>query len=80
MERLILIYAALVFSTVFVLSYLTTYGIEFYLTAFALEFFLAVVATSPYNRAEGRRQMLVGAILIVIFIAIVVKHALTILK
>jgi len=76
-ENLILIYGALIFSTVFVSSYLAVYSLEFYLTAFGIEFFLAVLVTSPYNQAESRRQMVVGAVLMVIFVGVVIKYVLT---
>jgi len=73
---LVVVYGCLVFATVFIFSYLAIYELEYYLTAFALEFFLAILVTSPYNQAESRRQMVIGAMLIVIFIGIVVAHVL----
>ena len=77
---LILIYGVLIFSTVFVLSYLAVYTLEFYLTAFVLEFFLAILATSPHDQAESRRQLVVGLMFVVIFIGVIVRHVLLVLK
>jgi hypothetical protein len=79
-EILLLIYGCFIFCTVFVLSYFAVYQLDIYLTAFAIEFFLAVLVTSPYGHAETRRQMVIGAVLVVIFIGIVFEHILIILR
>jgi len=79
-EVLILTYGCLIFSTVFILSYLTVNQLEYYLTAFAVEFFAAILVTSPYRQSETRRQMVIGIVFIVIFIAIVLRQVLLIVK
>ena len=79
-EVLILIYGTLVFLTVFFLSLLMVTQLEYYMTAFALEFFVAVLITSPYHQSETKRQIVIGTILIVIFIAIVLRHVLLLLQ
>jgi len=78
-EILLLVYGCCIFLTVFVLSYFAVY-LEIYFTAFVIEFFLAVLLTSPYGHAETRRQMVIGAVMLAIFIGIVFQHILTILK
>lgn len=81
METFLLIYAALIFSSVFLLNYFfSVSAIDIYLTAFAIEFFVAVLATSPYNHEETKRQMFIGAVLLVIFAGVVAERMLSLLK
>jgi hypothetical protein len=79
-EKLLVIYGAAIFGTVFVFSLMRVDALYIYLTAFTIEFFTAILATSPYNSAQTRRQIAIGAVLSVIFAGAVLEHVLTILK
>lgn len=79
-EILLLVYASLIFSTVLILSYLTVSRIDIYLAAFAIEYFVAVLATAPYGPKEAKRQMLMGAVFMILFAVVVVERLLEILK
>jgi uncharacterized membrane protein len=79
-ELLLLIYGALIFYTVFILSYLSVSRFDLYMTAFAIEFFLCVIATAPYTSAETRRQMIVGIALLAVFAGVAAVQILAILR
>jgi uncharacterized membrane protein (DUF485 family) len=79
-EKLLVLYGAAIFCTVFVLSLLQVYDLYIYLTGFTIEFFVAILATAPYNSTQSRRQIVIGVVLSVIFAGAVLEHVLIILK
>jgi hypothetical protein len=79
-ELLLLIYATLVFYTVFLLSYLDVSRLDLYMTAFVVEFFVGVIVTAPYTSAETRRQMVVGVALLAVFAGVALEQILVILR
>jgi hypothetical protein len=79
MDAFIIVYAALLFSTVVILSMLNVDAIDVYVALFAIEFFVASELSSPFRPGESRRRTLVGILLLAIFAGIVVKRILEIL-
>ena len=75
----IIMYAALLFSTVITLSLLGVDRIDVYVALFAIEFFVASELTSPFRPDESRRRTLMGILLLTIFTAIVIERILEIL-
>jgi hypothetical protein len=78
-DAFIIMYAALLFSTVVVLSMLGVDRIDVYVALFAIEFFVSSELTSPFRPSESRRRTLVGILLLAIFSGIVIERILEIL-
>jgi hypothetical protein len=70
----LLTYAALAFSTVFILSILSVEMIDVYVALFAIEFFIASELISPLGGAESRRKTIISIFLLVIFTAIIIER------
>jgi hypothetical protein len=79
-EIFFLAYAFLISSTVIILSALMVTQIDVYLAAFAIEYFVAILATSPHNPGETRRERIIGVMLLVVFTGIVIERVLLLLK
>jgi hypothetical protein len=79
MDAFIIMYAALLFTTVIILSMLNVDTIDVYVALFAIEFFVASEFNSPFRPSESRRRTLVGILLLTIFTGIVVERILEIL-
>jgi len=73
-EIFILVYGALMFATVVILSLFGLEVIDIYLGLFALELFIASEFTAPLVRAESRKRMAVGIVMIVIFNGAILKR------
>lgn len=78
-DLFIILYAALLFSTVVLLSLLSVESIDIYVALFAMEFFVASELTSPFGSAESRRKTVMGILLLVIFAGIVLERIVEIL-
>jgi hypothetical protein len=75
----IITYAALMFSTVVILSLLGVDAIDMYVALFAIEFFIASELTSPFAPDESHRRTIMGILLLVIFTGIVLERIMEIL-
>jgi hypothetical protein len=75
----IIMYAALLFSTVVILSLLSVDRIDVYVALFAIEFFVASELNSPLGPLESRRNIVMGILLLVIFTGIVLERIVEIL-
>ena len=73
-EIFILVYGALMFATVVILSLFGLEVIDIYLGLFALELFITSELTAPLVRAESRKRMVMGIVMIVIFIGAILKR------
>ena len=73
-EIFILVYGALMFATVVILSLFGLEIIDIYLGLFALELFITSEFTAPLGPAESRRRLAVGIVMIVIFIGAILKR------
>jgi hypothetical protein len=78
-DAFIIMYAALLFSTVVVLSMLGVDRVDVYVALFATEFFVASELASPFRPSESRRRTLVGILFLTIFTGIVIERILEIL-
>ena len=78
-EIFFLAYAFLIVSTLLALSALTVTQIDVYLAAFAIEYFVAVLATSPHNPGETRRERIIAVMLLIVFAGIVIGRVLELL-
>jgi uncharacterized membrane protein YczE len=78
-EVFLVSYACLIVSTVVVMSYLNVGQVDIYIAGFAIEYFIVILATSPYNPEESRRQRVIGVMLLVIFTGIVIERVLQLL-
>jgi hypothetical protein len=78
-DAFIIVYAALLFSTVVILSMLSVDRIDVYVALFAIEFFVTSELNSPFRPSESRRRTLVGVLLLTIFAGIVLVRILEIL-
>jgi hypothetical protein len=78
-DAFIIVYAALLFSTVVILSMLGIDKIDVYVAFFAIEFFVASELDSPFRPSESRRRTLVGIVLLTIFAGVVIERILEIL-
>jgi hypothetical protein len=78
-DAFIIMYAALLFSTVVILSLLSVDRIDVYVALFAIEFFVASELNSPFRPSESRRRTLVGILLLTIFTGIVIERIVEIL-
>jgi len=78
-EIFFLAYAFLIVSTLLALSALTVTQIDVYLAAFAIEYFIAVLATSPHNPGETRRERIIAVMLLIVFAGIVIGRVLELL-
>jgi hypothetical protein len=75
----LIMYAALAFSTVVVLSLLSVDRIDVYIALFAIEFFVASELTSPFHPSESRRKTIMGILLLAAFTGIVAERMMEIL-
>jgi hypothetical protein len=75
----LVMYAALIFSTVVVLSLLSVERIDVYVALFAIEFFVASELTSPFGHIESRRKTIIGILLLAIFTGIILERMVEIL-
>ena len=73
-DTFIIVYAALLFSTVVTLGLLSVERIDVYVALFAIEFFVASELTSPFGPAESRRKTVMGILLLAIFAGIVLER------
>ena len=78
-EIFILLYGALMFATVVILSLFGLEVIDIYLGLFALELFLASEFTAPLAGAQSRKRMVMGIVMIVIFIGAILKRIMSLL-
>jgi hypothetical protein len=78
-ELFIIIYAALLFSTVVILSLLGVERIDVYVALFAIEFFVASEVLSPFGATESRRKTIMGILLLAIFTGIIIERIMEIL-
>ena len=70
-DTLPIAYAATIFPTVTILSFLDINQIEVYVALFAIEFFILSELISPKGPGMSRRRTVVGIILVVAFVGIV---------
>jgi len=75
----LIVYAALVFSTVVILSLLSVGTIDIYIALFAIEFFVASELLTPFGPAESRRKTIMGILLLAVFTVIIVERIVEIL-
>ena len=75
----LIMYAALIFSTVVILSLLSVERIDVYVALFAIEFFVASELTSPFGQTESRRKTIIGILLLAIFTGIILERMVEIL-
>jgi len=75
----LIMYAALIFSTVVILSLLSVERIDVYVALFAIEFFAASELTSPFGHTESRRKTIIGILLLAIFTGIILERMVEIL-
>jgi hypothetical protein len=73
-DLFIILYGALLFSTVVALSLLAVERIDIYVALFAIEFFVASELTSPFGSAESRRKTVMGILLLLVFAGIVLER------
>jgi hypothetical protein len=73
-------YSALVLSTVFALSLFDEMRIDAYTILFIVEFFIASEVTSPLTPEQSHRKDSIGIVLLVIFIGIVLRRMIEILR
>lgn len=73
-------YSILIVLTLLALSALVVTQIDIYLAAFAIEYFVVVLATSPHNPGETRRERIIGVMLLIVFTAIVIGRVLQLLS
>lgn len=73
-DLFIMLYGALLFSTVILLSLLGGARIDVYVALFAIEFFVASELTSPFGSAELRRRTVMSILLLAIFAGIVLQR------
>jgi hypothetical protein len=73
-DLFIMLYGALLFSTVILLSLLGGARIDVYVALFAIEFFVASELTSPFGSAELRRRIVMSILLLAIFAGIVLQR------
>jgi hypothetical protein len=73
-DLFIMLYGALLFSTVILLSLLGGARIDVYVALFAIEFFVASELTSPFGSAELRRRTVMSILLLAIFAGIVLER------
>lgn len=78
-ETFILTYGALMFATVVILSMFGLEVVDIYLGLFALELFITSELTTPLDRAESRKRMVVGVVMVVIFIGAILKRIVSLL-
>jgi hypothetical protein len=78
-DAFIIMYAALLFSTVVALSMLGVDRIDIYVALFAIEFYVSSELTSPFHPSESLRRTVVGILLLAIFSGIVIERILEIL-
>lgn len=70
-DTFLILYAALVFSTVTALSFLSLDRVEIYLAMFIMEFFAASELTSPFDRTDARRKNTMGILLLILFATVI---------
>ena len=75
----LIVYAALVFSTVVILNFLGVETIDIYVALFAIEFFVTSELVTPFGPAESRRKTIMGILLLAIFAGIVLERIVQIL-
>ncbi len=78
-DSFLVTYAAILFSTVVILSLLSVDSVDVYIALFAIEFFATSEFTSPLGPAESRRKTILGLLLLAIFTGIVVERIVEIL-
>jgi len=76
----LIVYATLIFATVFGLSLLGEERIDVYAALFAVEFFITSEITSPFTPTEHHKIKILGMIMMVLFIGIVVERIIDILR
>jgi hypothetical protein len=76
----LMVYAALLFSTVVVLSLLSVEIIEVYVALFAIEFFVASELTSPFSPAESSKKTVIEILLLAILTGIMIEKIVGILR
>ncbi len=73
-DLFIILYGAILFSTVILLSLLNEQSIDIYVALFTMEFFVASELTSPFGSAESRRKTVMSILLLAIFAGIVLER------
>jgi len=79
-EIFLLTYAVMILCTVIALSSLTVSQIDVYVSAFVIEYFIAILATAPHQPAESRRERILGVVLFVVFLEILIRYVIELLK
>jgi len=79
-EQFIIVYGALLFSAVVLLSLLGEARLDIYMAIFAIEFFVSAELTGPLNPTQRRRTMTIGLIFLLVFALIVARRITEILR
>lgn len=75
----LVVYAALLFLTVVILSLLSVETLEVYVALFAIEFFVASELTSPFSPTESRKKTVMEILLLAILTGIMIEKIVGIL-